>query len=104
MGLAHPDHIKRNADARAGDVLILGKALGVGILSAALQKNMLDPDGYRDMVDRPTQLNRPGAILSGRDGVHGVTDVTGFRIMDQTLEVARASGSSAGSCQVDAPA
>src|SRR3546814_12059982 len=56
MGLAHPDHIKRNADARAGDVLILGKALGVGILSAALKKNMLDADGYRAMVDSTTQL------------------------------------------------
>src|SRR5690606_6993630 len=61
MGLAHPDHIKRNADARAGEVLILGKALGVGILSAALKKNVLDADGYRAMVDSTTQLNRPGA-------------------------------------------
>src|SRR3546814_114910 len=92
MGLAHPDHIKRNADARAGDVLILGKALGVGILSAALKKNMLDADGYRAMVDSTTQLNRPGAILSGLDGVHAVTDVTGFGLLGLTLEVARASG------------
>ncbi|HEY9573875.1 MAG TPA: selenide, water dikinase SelD [Pusillimonas sp.] len=103
MGLAHPDHIKRNADARAGDVLILGKALGVGILSAALKKNMLDADGYRAMVDSTTQLNRPGAILSGLDGVHAVTDVTGFGLLGHTLEVARASGLSARLRQADLP-
>lgn len=103
MGLAHPDHIKRNADARAGDVLILGKALGVGILSAALKKNMLDDDGYRAMVDSTTQLNRPGAILGGLDGVHAMTDVTGFGLLGHTLEVARAAGLSARLRHADLP-
>src|SRR3546814_5229038 len=56
---------------------------------------MLDADGYRAMVDSTTQLNRPGAILSGLDGVHAVTDVTGFGLLGHTLEVARASGLSA---------
>lgn len=103
MGLAHPGHIKRNADAKAGDVLILGKALGVGILSAALKKDMLDADGYRAMVDSTTQLNRPGAILGGMQGVHAVTDVTGFGLLGHTLEVARASGLSARLCHADLP-
>lgn len=95
MGLAHPGHIKRNADARAGDVLILGKALGVGILSAALKKNLLDADGYRAMIDSTTQLNRPGAVLGGMSEVHAMTDVTGFGLLGHTLEVARSSGLSA---------
>ncbi|UYO93219.1 selenide, water dikinase SelD [Pollutimonas sp. M17] len=103
MGLAHPDHIKRNADARAGDVLILGKALGVGVLSAALKKNMLDDEGYRAMVDSTTQLNRPGAILGGLEGVHAMTDVTGFGLLGHTLEVARAAGLSARLRHADLP-
>src|SRR5690606_34748627 len=95
MGLAHPGHIKRNADARAGDVLVLGKGLGVGILSAALKKNALDAKGYQAMLDSTTRLNRPGAILGGMHGVHAMTDVTGFGLLGHTLEVARASGLSA---------
>ncbi|MCQ9617569.1 selenide, water dikinase SelD [Paenalcaligenes niemegkensis] len=95
MGLAHPKHIKRNADAQAGDVLVLGKALGVGILSAALKKNILGDDGYRSMIDSTTQLNTPGAILGKLSGVHAITDVTGFGLLGHTLEVARASGLSA---------
>src|SRR5690606_13495618 len=103
MGLAHPDHIKRNADAQAGDVLILGKALGVGILSAALKKNILDDDGYRAMINSTTQLNRPGAILGGLSGVHAMTDVTGFGLLGHALELARASGLSARLHQADLP-
>jgi len=103
MGLAHPGHIKRNADARAGDVLILGKALGVGVLSAALKKNALSADGYRAMLDSTTQLNRPGATLGGLESVHAMTDVTGFGLLGHTLEVARASGLSARLRQADLP-
>src|SRR5690606_34739698 len=92
MGLAHPDHIKRNADARAGDVLILGKPLGVGILSAALKKNVLDDAGYRAMIDSTTLLNRPGATLGKLEDVHAITDVTGFGLLGHAREIARASG------------
>ncbi|CAB3705514.1 Selenide, water dikinase [Achromobacter animicus] len=89
MGLVRPDRIKRNADARAGDVLILGKGLGVGILSAALKKNLLDVDGYRVMIDTTTRLNRPGPALAALDGVHAITDVTGFGLLGHALEMAR---------------
>jgi selenide,water dikinase len=89
MGLVHPDRVKRNADARAGDVLILGKPLGVGILSAALKKNLLDAAGYRAMIDATTMLNRPGSALADLPGVHAVTDVTGFGLLGHTLEMAR---------------
>ena len=80
VGLVHPDRIKRNDGARAGDVLILGKALGIGILGAALNKDELDEAGYRQMVETATKLNSVGADLAGLSGVHALTDVTGFQM------------------------
>lgn len=89
IGIVNPRQMKRNADAKAGDVLILGKPLGVGILSAALKKNLLGEAGYRAMVQATTQLNRPGAALSRLEGVHALTDVTGFGLLGHGLELAR---------------
>jgi selenide,water dikinase len=92
MGLVHPSKVKRNADARAGDKLILGKPLGVGILSAALKKNLLDADGYAAMIDNTTKLNKPGKALAELAGVHALTDVTGFGLLGHLLELARGAG------------
>lgn len=89
LGLVHPSKVKRNADAKAGDKLILGKPLGVGILSAALKKNALDADGYAAMIANTTKLNKPGMALSKLDGVHALTDVTGFGLLGHLLELAR---------------
>ncbi|WP_409482675.1 selenide, water dikinase SelD [Noviherbaspirillum sp. ST 5-3] len=95
MGLVHPSKVKRNADAKAGDKLILGKPLGVGILSAALKKNALDDAGYRAMIDNTTKLNKPGKALSDMRGVHALTDVTGFGLLGHLLELARGARLSA---------
>ncbi|WP_454727123.1 MULTISPECIES: selenide, water dikinase SelD [Cupriavidus] len=92
MGLVHPDHVKRNSGARPGDVLILGKPLGVGIMSAAIKKDRLDADGYREMIASTTRLNTPGRLLAGLPGVHALTDVTGFGLLGHLLEVCRGSG------------
>jgi selenide,water dikinase len=89
MGLVHPSKIKRNADARAGDVLILGKPLGVGVLSAALKKDQLDAEGYAAMIANTTKLNKPGKALAELAGVHALTDVTGFGLLGHLLELAR---------------
>lgn len=89
IGLVHPKRVKRNAAARAGDVLILGKPLGVGVLSAALKKDQLDTAGYAAMIAATTKLNRPGAELAALDGVHALTDVTGFGLLGHTLELSR---------------
>ena len=89
MGLVHPGKVRRNSDARAGDVLVLGKALGVGVLSAALKKGKLPAAGYAQMIESTTQLNKPGARLADLPGVHAITDVTGFGLAGHTLEVAR---------------
>ena len=89
LGLVHPSRVKRNADARAGDVLILGKPLGVGVLSAALKKDKLDADGYAAMIANTTKLNKPGKALADLPGVHALTDVTGFGLLGHLLELAR---------------
>jgi selenide,water dikinase len=89
LGLVHPKRVKRNADARAGDVLVLGKPLGVGILSAALKKEQLDAAGYERMIATTTRLNTPGPELAALAGVHALTDVTGFGLAGHGLELAR---------------
>jgi selenide,water dikinase len=88
----HPSRVKRNADARAGDVLVLGKPLGVGIYSAALKKAALEPADYRAMIEATTRLNVPGPDLARLPGVHAMTDVTGFGLLGHLLEICRASG------------
>ncbi len=91
LGLVHPSRVKRNADARVGDKLILGKPLGVGILSAALKKEKLDAAGYAQMINVTTKLNTPGPELAALPGVHAMTDVTGFGLAGHALELARGS-------------
>ncbi len=92
MGLVDPARIKRNRDAQAGDVLVLGKPLGVGIYSAAIKKDLLDADGYRQMIASTTKLNTPGRRLGDLAAVHAMTDVTGFGLLGHLLEVCRGSG------------
>ncbi|PXW98053.1 selenophosphate synthase [Sphaerotilus hippei] len=89
LGLIHPGRVKRNADARPGDVLVLGKPLGVGVMSAALKKGRLDAAGYELMIATTTRLNTPGPDLAALPGVHAMTDVTGFGLAGHALEMAR---------------
>jgi selenide,water dikinase len=89
LGLIHPDRVKRNDGARVGDVMVLGKPIGVGILSAALKKEALDAAGYASMLSNATKLNTPGPELAELSGVHALTDVTGFGLAGHALEIAR---------------
>jgi selenide,water dikinase len=95
LGLVHPDRVKRNSGACEGDALILGKPLGIGILGSAMKKGALDAEGYRQLIDTTTQLNAVGAELAGQDGVHALTDVTGFGLLGHLLELCRGAGRSA---------
>jgi selenide,water dikinase len=95
IGLVDPDRIKRNRGALAGDALILGKPLGIGIYSAALKKRQLPADRYQTMLATTTQLNTPGIALGAMNDVHALTDVTGFGLLGHLLEVCRASGAGA---------
>jgi len=91
LGVVHPDRIKRNDRAQAGDVLILGKALGVGIMSAALKKGELRPKAYEQMLETMTQLNTAGIELASLPEVHALTDVTGFGLLGHLHEICRGS-------------
>jgi selenide,water dikinase len=92
IGLVHPKKVRRNDGGKAGDVLILGKPLGVGVLSAALKKNALDAAGYRRLIETTTKLNTPGIALADMPAVHAITDVTGFGLAGHALEMARGAG------------
>ena len=91
LGLVHPDRVKKNSSGRAGDVLILGKPLGIGVLSAALKKGRISEAGYAQMIEWTTKLNTPGEALSAMPGVHALTDVTGFGLAGHLLEICRGS-------------
>ncbi len=92
VGTCHPQHVKRNADAAAGDALILTKPIGVGIYSAAFKKGALSAGAYQEMIASTTSLNRIGSELARDPAVHAMTDVTGFGLLGHALELARGSG------------
>jgi len=92
IGEVDPRHVKRNAGARSGDVLVLGKPLGVGVYSAALKKQQLDVKRYQAMLAVATQLNTPGTVLGRMSEAHALTDVTGFGLLGHLLAMCRASG------------
>ena len=91
IGLVDPKNLKRNAGARPGDTLVLGKPLGVGVYSAALRKDQLSAEGYRALIASTTQLNTPGIAFGKMDAVHALTDVTGFGLLGHLLEICRGS-------------
>lgn len=91
MGLVHPQAVRKNDEAKAGDVLILSKGLGVGVMSAAFKKNALSDADYEAMIQSTTQLNTPGSELGSWEGVHAMTDVTGFGLLGHAWEMARGS-------------
>jgi selenide, water dikinase len=91
IGLGRPQDIRRNRDAKPGDLLILTKALGVGVYSAAFKQAALSPVAYAEMVESMTLLNRVGTDLAKDPRVHGVTDVTGFGLLGHALTMARGS-------------
>jgi selenide,water dikinase len=92
IGVIDPRLVKRNAEAKAGDRIVLGKALGVGIYGDALKRQRITGAQYRELIASTTQLNTPGMRLAGLPGVHALTDVTGFGLLGHLLEVCRGSG------------
>ena len=89
IGLVQLEHIKKNDQAQAGDVLILTKPLGVGVLSAAFKQELLDKQGYQAMLQSMTRLNTVGTQLAQMSGVNAMTDVTGFGLLGHAYEMAR---------------
>lgn len=94
-GLVNNQQLKQNNTAREGDVLLLTKPIGVGILSTAQKRKVLQPEHDGIAVNWMTQLNKAGALLSAIPGVHAMTDVTGFGLLGHLIEMAEGSGLSA---------
>jgi len=92
LGTVHPSRVQRNAGARDGDALILTKGLGVGVFSAALKQERLAEEDYHTMVASMTQLNSVGREVAAMEGVHAMTDVTGFGLLGHLLEMCRGAG------------
>jgi len=103
MGIVHPKNVKKNSDAKSGDKLILGKPLGVGVLSAALKQEKLSPEGYAAMIASTTKLNVSGRTLAAMPGVHALTDVTGFGLLGHALEMCRGARLTARIAMKDVP-
>jgi selenide,water dikinase len=91
IGVGRPEEIRRNTGAKPGDALILTKALGVGVYSAAFKKAELSSAAYAEMMASMTLLNRIGMDLAKDPAIHAITDVTGFGLLGHALEMARGS-------------
>lgn len=91
VGLIHPDRIVRNIVARVGDVLILTKPIGTGVLATALKQRALSPERTKALVDSMTQLNRHASEAMLAHGAHAATDVTGFGLVGHAHEMAEGS-------------
>jgi selenide,water dikinase len=91
-GLIHPDKVRTNAGARAGDKLILTKPIGVGILTTSIKKDRLSDEEVQRVTGVMAALNKTAAETMETYNVHACTDVTGFGLMGHTLEMAKGSG------------
>ena len=91
-GLIHPDRILRNVGARAGDVLVLTKPLGTGIVTTALKRGAATPEQLGAAIDGMTTLNAAASRALRGFAVHACTDVTGFGLLGHGYEMAHGSG------------
>jgi selenide,water dikinase len=91
MGLVHPQHVLTKAGARPGDVLVLTKPLGVGIITTALKGDVTEPEHVTGAVVTMKQLNRQAAQLIQQVGVNACTDITGFALLGHGYEMAEKS-------------
>ena len=91
-GKADLKHLKKNIGARAGDLLFLTKPVGVGIVSTSIKRGLITSEHQDILVKQLTTLNKIGADLGRLEGVHAMTDVTGFGVLGHAIEMAEGSG------------
>ena len=91
-GTVTPDRIIRNSTARPGDILILTKPLGTGILSTAIKGEMASDSSLQEAVKWMTTLNREASTLMIECNAHAATDITGFGLIGHAVEMARGAG------------
>lgn len=94
-GIIHPDKVIKNNSAKPGDVLILTKPIGTGILSTALKQNLLDEETISELKSTMIELNKDAAEAMLEIGVNSCTDITGFGLLGHLLEMMNASNTSA---------
>ena len=92
VGTVHPDKIVRNSGARAGDLIILTKPIGTGVLSTALKHEKLADETLETMTSLMATLNRAAGVAMVAAGASGATDLTGFGLVGHAIEMARGSG------------
>ena len=92
MGLVHPNRVVTNAGAKPGDLLVLTKPLGTGIINTAIKAGMAGPDVYNNAVETMITLNREAANAMQQVGAKSCTDITGFGLVGHCMEMAEASG------------
>lgn len=91
-GIIHPDRIIPKGGAQTGDVLILTKSLGTGVITTALKNNRAHSDHVEAAVASMSRLNRNASRLAQQFGVHGMTDITGYSLLGHAHEMAHLSG------------
>lgn len=99
-GIVHPQKIKTNAGAKAGDIIFLTKPLGVGVLATALKREKINDKDYQSLLDTACRINSIGEVLGNHEEVRALTDVTGFGLLGHLIEMAEGSGLSA---EIDMP-
>ena len=91
-GVVHPDRVIRNVGVREGDILVLTKRLGTGIVTTALKKRKASRASVRAAVESMVSLNGPASRLARRFAVHACSDITGFGLLGHAAEMAMGSG------------
>src|SRR4030066_423147 len=90
-GLLHPKKVITNAGAKPGDMLILTKPIGVGVITTALKRRKIEPDEVKDVIDSMKALNDKASLIMQEVGVNACTDITGFGLLGHAMEMAEAS-------------
>ena len=88
IGKVNPKQIKTNSNSKVGDVLLLTKPIGIGVLASAFKIDEISSEGYKAFVENITMLNKSGAWLGQQDSVHAMTDITGFGLAGHLIEMA----------------
>ncbi len=91
-GLIHPEKIAGNNGAKPGDLLVLTKPLGVGIITTAIKGEVAEENAVKRVIETMTELNKTASEVMQDIGINGCTDVTGFGMLGHTWELSSASG------------
>ena len=92
IGAVHPDRIIRKSGARPGDVLLLSKRLGAGVITTGLMRDTATPEEIATVTEGMLTLNRAASELARAHNIHAMTDVTGFGLLGHSWEIAEQSG------------